>query len=316
MSTFHEDYGNLTEFEKQLQVCQALQWPTPFQVFKAWKPNNYRGLLFAIRDFVKENKPVTVRQVYYYLVTQQLIESNVKNYHVIVRLLTKMRLSGFVSFDWIVDDTRHPEKTPSWNNIKEILLAAVNQYRSDWQVDQPLYVEVWLEKRSLRRIFYSTTNRHDVFLCVGGGYQSLDMIKSAAQRMIQRAKNGQTSVILYFGDMNASGKDIPRDIITRMKMLGVSVQLKEIALTEEQILTYNLPTNPLKKTDKRSRWFQSKYPNAKGSVELDALPPETLRMILKTSLREHLDLEKLQSHYLEDQQQKEAANGLLGDFEQ
>ncbi len=100
--------------------------------------------------------------------------------------------------------------TPSWESIEDILNAAIDQFRSFWWRDQPYHVEVWLEKRALRRIFYPITNGYDVYLCTGGGYQSWSEVWAARARFL--ARKGSDLKILYFGDLDPSGKDMPRDI--------------------------------------------------------------------------------------------------------
>ena len=70
---------------------------------------------------------------------------------------------------------------------------------------------------------------------------------------------------------------MPEDIKKRLKTMGVNVELEEIALTEQDVLSYNLPRNPDKPGDSRAKWFAERYPNVKYSVELDALPPDVLR---------------------------------------
>lgn len=311
VSQFDDHVGNILEFQKQLKIGEKLGLPTPFQVYKSWKPQNNLNLIFKIRAFAKVNKPVTVRQIYYHLVSQQLIESNIQNYNKIVRLVKRMRLAGIIPFNWITDDTRQAAKTPSWNSIEDILEAAINQYRSDWQTDQPQYVEVWLEKRSLNRIFYAITNAYDVILCVGGGYQSYDMIKDAAERMKHRAKNGQRPILLYFGDLNPSGKDMARDIKKRLQTLGVEgLLVKEIALTKQDITDHNLPQNPFKPQDTRAKWYLQKY-GITYSVELDALPPDVLRKKIHTALEQHLQIDDLLQHQQRDDLDKDHATQIL-----
>ncbi|MGD0451459.1 MAG: hypothetical protein ABSA79_10460 [Candidatus Bathyarchaeia archaeon] len=78
-------------------------------------------------------------------------------------------------------------------------------------------------------------------------------------------------------------------------------ELEEIALTEQDVLTYNLPRNPDKPGDSRAKWFAEKYPNVKYSVELDALSPQVLRAKIHTALQSNLDMVKLRAHQEEDE---------------
>lgn len=181
---FLDQCGDIDKLGKQLTTNQKLGLPTPYYCYKPWRPNN--GTLPILRfavDFVTKYGPVTVRQVYYVLVSPEMLANTQSNYNKVVRILTRARLAGIVPFNKIVDDTREAEKTPTWNDMEAILTAAVEQYRSDWWANQPYYIEVWVEKRALRRIFLPITNRFDVHLCVGGGYQSWPMIWAAKNRL-------------------------------------------------------------------------------------------------------------------------------------
>ena len=57
----------------------------------------------AIVDVIGEDPPMTVRQVFYQLVTRGVIEKTEAQYQgTVIRLMTEMRLSGELRFDWVV----------------------------------------------------------------------------------------------------------------------------------------------------------------------------------------------------------------------
>lgn len=287
-----KETGDEKLFFKQLDISLDLGLPLLGPVYKPWRPRpKTLGPLKPAVDFVNQYRPVTVRQIYYGLVSRQIIELTEKDYKRMVRIATRARLAGLIPFDAIVDDTRKAEKTPSWEDIQEIMDVAIRQYRSDWWADQDNYVEIWLEKRALRRIFYPITNAYDVHLCVGGGYQSWPEIWEAKKRRFE-SREGQDIIILYFGDLDPSGKDMPRDIENRFNTLNTPVTMKEIALTREDIEEYNLPRNPMKPKDTRNEWYLRKY-GINYAVELDALPPDILREKIEQAILEHVDLDKL-----------------------
>jgi hypothetical protein len=230
-----------------------------------------------------------------------MIYNNINEYRRIVRILKKGRLAGLIPFNSIVDDTREAEKTPSWHSMEEILLAASRQYRSDRWRDQRYYVDVWLEKRALRRIFYPITNFHDVYLCLGGGYQSWSEIWQTRMRYIDNID--KEWIILYFGDLDPSGKDISRDIRKRFKTLGLDAKIIEVALIKEDIEKYNLPRNPTKKKDSRTPWYIKKF-GINYAVELDALPPAILREKITSAIKEYCDFNILTRHIVEDNLQR------------
>jgi len=304
-SVFRE-LGDLNEFERQVEIVSSLGLDIVGPVYRSWKPSDrisktvYNSsklndvstldILLQAQSIIKQYMMVTVRQIYYILVSRQLVYNNLNEYRRIVRVMRNSRLAGLIGFDSIIDDTREAEKTPSWNSVEDILLAAVDQYRSNWWRDQPCYVEVWLEKRALRRIFYPITNSYDVYLCTGGGYQSWSEVWEGRARFF--ARKGLNGKILYFGDCDPSGKDMPRDIRDRFKVLGLDIDVLEVALKKEDIMKYNLPKNPTKKKDSRQTWYVKKF-SIDYAVELDALPPEILREKIQRAIEDHCDLNLL-----------------------
>jgi len=320
MSYYDSEIGNLDEFLKQSRICSKLNLENFIigPVYKAWRPQtnvnrnilnseyltpvSTCNILLEVIKFVKKYKRVTVRQIYYGLVSHQIINNNKNEYNRIVRILKNARLAGLVDFDRVIDDTREAQKTPSWNNMKEILEAAIKQYRSNWWSDQSYYVEVWLEKRALRRIFLPITDYFDVHLCVGGGYQSWSEIWDAKKRF--ESMEDKDIIILYFGDLDPSGKDMPRDIRERFQILGIDVRVEEVALTRDDIERYNLPRNPTKPGDTRKRWYIEKYGITYG-VELDALPPNILKRKIIDAILEYCDSDLLEEKRELDEEEKE-----------
>lgn len=302
---FFEQAGDIDHLTRQTSINKKLGLPTPFPCYRSWRPNKRTTpiLKFTI-NFIEKHHRVTVRQVYYALVSAQMLANTRNSYNRLTRILTRARLSGTVPFNRIVDDTREAEKTPSWHNIEAILNAAVEQYRSDWWENQPYYIEVWLEKRALRRIFLPITNSLDVHLCVGGGYQSWPMVWQAKNRFTQRIAERQRAIILYFGDLDPSGKDMVRDIQARFDLLGIHVEIVEVALTRRDIEQYNLPRNPMKLGDSRNRWFTREY-GVNYAVELDALPPDVLKERIEQSIQSYVNIDELNAHLYKDRADKE-----------
>src|SRR3954452_13666185 len=61
----------------------------------------------AILDVLRQDQPMTVRQVFYRLVSAGAIAKTEAEYKTtVVRLLGEMRLDGQVPFGWIADNTR------------------------------------------------------------------------------------------------------------------------------------------------------------------------------------------------------------------
>jgi hypothetical protein len=56
-----------------------------------------------------------------------------------------------------------------------------------------------------------------------------------------------------------------------------------VAVTEDQIEAWELPTRPTKPTDSRAKAFEGE------SVELDAIPVDSLRWLAKDCIERHVD---------------------------
>jgi hypothetical protein len=97
---------------------------------------------------------------------------------------------------------------------------------------------------------------------------------------------GRPAVLLYAGDLDASGEDIDRDFIARTHCFD---EIERIALTWEQVEEHALPPQPGKSTDTRALAFTAKY-GQNIQVELDALPPDVLRALFQAAIDARWDV--------------------------
>jgi len=94
------------------------------------------------------------------------------------------------------------------------------------------------------------------------------------------------AVLLYGGDFDASGEDIDRDLIARTDCWASVVR---VALTAAQVVEYRLPVNPGKVGDSRAAGFIDRH-GSLMQVEIDALPPETLRRLYTDAITSYWDV--------------------------
>lgn len=230
--------------------------------------------------------PLTLRQVYYRLVAAHVIPNTERAYKNLSARLTDGRRAGRIDPARITDRLREAQRVPCWGDLPDFLRAVRRSYRREKWTSQPVTVEVWCEKDALAGVLQPIADEHEVTLYVGRGYSSYSAMMDAADRI---ADAGQRTVVLYFGDFDPSGQDMPRDIRDRLAAdFGVEVDLRVIALTPEQIAEYDLPPAPTKKTDTRAAAFVAKHGDL--SVELDALPPDVLQALVRDSIGGLMDL--------------------------
>jgi hypothetical protein len=244
----------------------------------------------SMLDIIAENYPMTVRQLFYQMVSRQLIPKTEKEYdNTVGRLATQMRRSGELPYSWLADNTRWMRKPQSHNSLEGFLNEQQTLYRRDLWQDQNAYVEIWLEKDALAGVLMEATRYWDVPLMVCRGYASVSFLHSAAETI--RDVNKPT-FLYYFGDCDPSGRDIPRAVERSLREMapGADITFEVVAVTDQQIIDYSLPTRPTKSTDSRSKNFTGE------SVEVDAIPPKELIRICRQCIEQHVDDEMLDRH--------------------
>ncbi len=259
----------------------------------------------TIYEVVQVDQPMSVRQVFYRLVSEGVIDKSEKEYHTTVcRLLKDMRLEGELPWTWIADSTRWMRKPPSHNNIREALAETATFYRRNMWHNLPARVEIWLEKDALAGVLYEVTEMWDVPLMVTRGYPSLSFLAGAAAS-IQAAE--RPVYLYYFGDWDPSGVDIDRNLEARLRQFAPEAELfvERIAVIERQINEMHLQTRPTKKTDSRSKNFKGE------SVEVDAIPPRTLKTLCRSCSTRHIDAKALYDIRQTEDLERESVERLL-----
>jgi hypothetical protein len=269
--------------------------PHPFYVasdIKSKRRRRTKAAIGSIRDdaraILEKSSPQTVRQLYYALTVKGAIEKTETEYQrTVVRLLTDMREAGKIPFEWIADNTRWQRKPSSFTGIEHCLNSCAETYRRNLWATMPVYVEVWVEKDALAGVMLEETKVYDVPLMVAKGYSSITFIHTAAKAI---AAKGKPAYIYHFGDLDPSGRDAARDIEAKLRRYAPSadIHFNCPAVTREQVELWNLPTRPTKKTDTRAKKFGSNT-----SVELDAIPADKLRTLVRECIERHVDQHQL-----------------------
>ena len=261
-----------------------------------------------IEKYERGGYRITVRQVFYQMVTLGLIANNKKEYDRIVEILVDGRMSGEIDWDTVVDRARRRIMPSQFSSMKEFVGAVKDSFRKPRWEDQVHYIEVMVEKEALAGILEPIARKYHVSLIANKGYSSASAMYEAALRIKEKMEEGKSCHVLYLGDHDPSGVDMGRDIKERLVEFECEVGVERIALTMEQIREYSLPSNTVKKTDSRSAKYIKKYGNK--SWELDALNPEILTNLLVSSILAYLD----EGKYREMQRQEKAEKTRLQDI--
>jgi hypothetical protein len=104
-------------------------------------------LIAAMRDAAEAAQPITGRGIGYKLFSAGLIPSMARNeMQRVYRLLKEAREQGDIPWEWIVDETRTIEQTPTWDNPEQYMRACARSYRLDFWNQQPHRVHAILRE--------------------------------------------------------------------------------------------------------------------------------------------------------------------------
>ena len=259
----------------------------------------------AVFDIVEAMRPMTVRQVFYQATVHGLVEKAQSGYVKVRDDLTLMRRAGELPYSWLADNTRWQMKPDTFNNVEEALEETARLYRKSLWADADSYVEIWLEKDALSGVVYPITSRYDVPLMVARGYASLSFLHSAADCI-----NDLTvpAYIYHLGDFDPSGVNAGENIEENLREMAPNAEIhfERIAVNQEQIAEWDLPTRPTKEKDSRSKNF------GEVSVELDAIEPDMLRAIVQKAIERHLPKRQYEVLKAAEQSDREKICRLVG----
>jgi hypothetical protein len=351
---------------------------------------------YAIADAVEADHPVTLRGVFYRVVSMGAVEKTETAYNLIGRELLKLRRTGVVPYWHITDGTRWISKPNTWTGLDQMLADAATSYRRALWHDQAAEVHVFTEKDAISGVVLPVTEQFDVPLGVLRGYASESFAHSAAEAIKGSPKR---NVFVYqLGDHDPSGVDawrafrervagflgepVTAEMAARVRQLGLSwhpkvgtslgvaehelsacgcedeceqsgcgtgcscratggclcdgnycecdcgladpaaymflggdhfrgadsrmVVFARLAVTEDQIRRWGLPTRPTKQTDSRAAKFRG------GSVEVDAIPAGQLRQIVEDAITRHIEPEAWQVTQAAEESEREILTRLAG----
>ena len=237
-------------------------------------------------DYAVAHGPVTVRGLFYAATVAGLpgVEKTEAGYDKVQRQVLELRRVGRLPYDAIADQGRYMRKPRTHAGWENALCDAARSYRKDLWADADECVEIWIEKSALAGVVYPVTADCDVPLMPTGGYSS-ETFAHDAVRALRGA--GRTLVIHALYDFDRSGQDAAaslREMAERFgRTYGVPVRFRSLGLSLEQVQGWNLPTRPPKRATAADR----RWPHD-VAAELDAVPPDRLRDLVRSAIERHL----------------------------
>ncbi len=253
----------------------------------------------SVIDDLEDYLPLTLRQIFYRLVAAFKISNTRSQYNMLSTLVSEMRHEGMIDWDAIADQHRRVSEKRGWTDQVEYVQVWTKNFCGNYErclvQDQPVYIEMWVEKDALSTIFERVAYPYCIRVVTNKGFSSTTFVNDFRNRVNAAiTRHRQRPIMLYFGDFDPSGvamlEDIQNRCETRFDLHGM-VEHKRIALNIEDIQRYNLPysIDAIKKSDTRYKQFCSRYGDI--AVELDALHPAELEKIARKAIESELDMD-------------------------
>jgi hypothetical protein len=241
----------------------------------------------AVLSLADEFDLMTVRQVFYQLVSRGIVpKTENRGYRPVQTQVLKMRREGLLSWDFIADGTRWMRKPTTYDSVDDALRAVQRAYRRNLWRSQQVRIEVWLEKDALAGVVDKVTVPWDVALMVSRGTSSASFLHSAAEHATAAWNvEGIRTAVYALYDFDAAGDRAARNVENGLRehAAGVPISFERLALTPAQVVEWNLPTRPAKRSDPEAASFGA------VAVELDAIPPDLLVGLVDAAISRQVD---------------------------
>lgn len=204
-------------------------------------------------------RPMTLRQLYYRLISAGQLQNAASEYSRLGAIMTRLREAGDVPRSWLVDHTRSTLKPSSWSGLSDFSESVRDCYRKDFWASLPHHIEVFVEKDAVAGTIQPVTNENDVAIRVCRGYASVSFAGEIAE-LWRRIK--KPIFAYYLGDYDPSGFDLERDL--REKLERYSGREHEyfsdlasdenfiwtrLGVTEDDFVEHDLIRLPVKQSD-------------------------------------------------------------------
>lgn len=275
----------------------------------------------AIAELVEEVRPATIRQVFYRAEVCGLVpKCEVHGYRRVQQALKRMRENGEIPYGWITDNARIVRGYRRYSGLETYLQEVAMRYRRDYWADADVRVEVWCEKDALAGVLHPTVvEEYGLDLYVTRGFSSITYLQEAAEEI---KDDGRQTYVYLLTDFDASGISIADTVSSELRrrvfiypeeygeepqeglpdgFYPCGVNVEHLAVNRSQIDALGLPTRPAKSSDPRARRFREEH--GTDAVELDAIPPQTLRVMVGDAIESHMSRDFLER--MKDTEQEE-----------
>lgn len=302
---------------------------------------NHRIRQLIIDEIKKRGsrKFASTRAIYYFLGAQNEIPLTERGYKALNALTVDMRQKGEIPWGYFpVLRGANGSGASTWQDpedfykmYKNWFLNSERYYHLPRWLNQSYHVEVWVEKVGLLPDVERAVRGLDIQCRSVGGFPPwefvYDNIESIKSYLNDRRDESQF-IVLYLGDLDPSGRDIPRQLEESLNFFGMDVELRWVGITPEHVQRYGLPQIPLDEEVLGKIHRDPRYPkymdwlrddeeiDEEMFAELDAwngVAPDAISTELRPIVEEYFDSSDLREAEIEYEQNKRKLEDLLSE---
>jgi len=260
---------------------------------KKFSPDSMKLIEWANHElevYSKEGYRVSLRQLYYRGVSQNLYQNTIESYTKLGRLVSEARLAGYLDWDHVEDRGRRPVTPKLWESPHHIIRAATETFKIDKWETQKNHVIVMVEKQAMEGIFIPVCEEFDVEFHTNKGYSSSSALYEAGKAIQEKVAIHKKDVtVIYAGDHDPSGVEMSQDILERLQLFSqCDITVMRVALNMAQVKRYNPPPQFSKEKDSRTPAYIERF-GTDECWELDALSPSVLAGVVRAAITSLID---------------------------
>ena len=247
--------------------------------------------------------PLSVRNLFYQLTgddgTGVFIDKTEPQYKRVIRLKKQLCKARIIPWNFFADSSRVAYANDGFEGLHDtdFVDRCANFYRRNYWSTTDTYPQLWVESRSLTPTLAGTARELGVSLYPSGGMPSDTFVNEAC---VEAIITGQEEMFVVFvGDYDPSGYQIAESLEAMLtEHLGYAAEdynteapeltFHRVAITEQQIIDYDLPTKPVKATQSRKKY------DIPETVEAEAMRPDVLRQIVTDAFEPMIDRKALE----------------------
>lgn len=252
--------------------------------------------LKELADILDEyDEPITVRALTYKAHPDAHGKQLKKKYQDTVADCVRGRTQGYIQWESLKEErTGHNVPVGGFDEVDNYLETALNaekiarRFRRDKTPAHKQKVECWFEKATVADDFKEVCHPYDIRQVSTRGQVTWTTKKHAADRL------GGDAVIIYFGDNDDKGREIP-DVLERDLNYLTDENAPDViwgGVTEEHERKYGMPSES----------------------RLDAFEPQDLRDIIRENVEKYINMKQYRQIVEEEEQQKHEIRDQLDDM--